>query len=64
MLLAGKLESRRPLGRPRRGSVGNIEMDLEEIIYQVEPTQLGPIELVSVSGPSPCLQPILRIVVL
>jgi hypothetical protein len=30
-ILVGKLEGKRPLGRPRRGWVGNIEMDLREI---------------------------------
>jgi hypothetical protein len=30
-LLVGKLEGKRPLGRPRHTLVDNIEMDLEEI---------------------------------
>jgi len=30
-VLVGKLEGRRPLGRPRRTRVGNIEMDLQEV---------------------------------
>jgi hypothetical protein len=30
-LLAGKREGKRPLGRPRRGWVDNIRMDIEEV---------------------------------
>jgi len=30
-ILLGKLEGRRPLGRPRRRCVGNIRMDLQEV---------------------------------
>ena len=30
-VLVGKLEGRRPLGRPRRRWVGNIRMDLQEV---------------------------------
>jgi hypothetical protein len=30
-LLMGKSEGKRPLGRPRRGWVDNIKMDLEEL---------------------------------
>jgi hypothetical protein len=30
-LLVGKLEGKRPLGRPRRRSVDNIKMDLGEV---------------------------------
>jgi hypothetical protein len=30
-LLVGKLERKRPLGRPRRGWVDNIRMDLREV---------------------------------
>jgi hypothetical protein len=30
-ILVGKLEGRRPLGRPRRRSVNNIKMDLRDI---------------------------------
>jgi hypothetical protein len=30
-ILVGKPEGKRPLGRPRRGWVGNIKMDLREI---------------------------------
>jgi hypothetical protein len=32
--LVGKPEGRRPLGRPRRRSVGNIKMDLREIGWE------------------------------
>jgi hypothetical protein len=31
MILVGKLEEKRPLGRPRRRWVDNIKMDLREI---------------------------------
>jgi hypothetical protein len=31
MILMGKPEGKRPLGRPRRGWVGNIKMHLKEI---------------------------------
>jgi len=31
MILVGKLEGKRPLGRPRRKWVDNIRMDLEEV---------------------------------
>ena len=30
-VMVGKLEGRRPLGRPRRRWVGNIRMDLQEV---------------------------------
>jgi hypothetical protein len=30
-ILVAKLEGKRPLGRPRRGWVGNIKMDLRDI---------------------------------
>ena len=30
-VLVGKLEGKRPLGRPRRRSVDNIRMDLQEV---------------------------------
>jgi hypothetical protein len=32
-ILLGKLEGKRPLGRPRHRSVNNIKMDLREIIW-------------------------------
>jgi len=32
-VLLGKLEGRRPLGRPRRRWVSNIRMDLQEVGY-------------------------------
>ena len=31
MVLVGKPEGRRPLGRPRRRWVGNIRMDMQEV---------------------------------
>jgi hypothetical protein len=34
-ILAGKPEGKRPLGRPRRRWVDNIEMDLREIVWDV-----------------------------
>jgi hypothetical protein len=33
MLLVGKPEGRRPLGRPRRRCVDNIKMDLVEVVW-------------------------------
>jgi hypothetical protein len=32
-LLVGKLEGKRPLGRPRRRWVDNIRMDLGEVVW-------------------------------
>ena len=34
-ILVGKLEGKRPLGRPRRGWENNIKMDLKEIVLVV-----------------------------
>jgi hypothetical protein len=34
-LLVGKPEGKRPLGRPRRRRIGNIKMDLLEIVLSV-----------------------------
>jgi hypothetical protein len=34
MLLVGKAERMRPLGRPRRRWVDNIKMDLEELVWR------------------------------
>jgi hypothetical protein len=43
MILVGKLEGRRPLGRPRRWWVNNIKIDLREIgldgIYWIDVAQ-------------------------
>jgi len=38
-VLVGKREGRRPLGRPRRRWVGNIRMDLQEVVRRT-PNQL------------------------
>jgi hypothetical protein len=34
-LLVGKAEGKRPLGRPRRGLINNIKMDLLDIAFNV-----------------------------
>jgi hypothetical protein len=49
-LLVGNPEGKRPLGRPRRGWVDNITMDLVEVEWDgVDGIDLGPIEVMSAS---------------